>query len=580
VNVRALVASTLPVNENLAGDALKGLASKGTFNTVDFSRWGKLNNTARANLFTLGDRTAAKTGDIVVEKGAVINAGSVAEKGMTAFVAPNVRNDATATISADKIHALAGERVLPTASADAGPLEVANPGKVVTGDGNLYADKNSRDDVAAGSVLESLTPSGNLVLKLDDSGNVTFRPDSWAGAFISTPLFSKSMGITQTSQSAYLGWNKFSPPSGITVNFNQVAGGSDVGKWTAFNTVTGEGGSSIGGNLAAKGQIYLLDQNGITFEGSSSVNAHALVASSLPINENLAGNALLSGRGIANNPDYQFLFTALAVKGSSDFNTSAFDPVITAKDGKFGDVVVRPGASILSPVDADKTGGLVALVGPNVINGGTISTPNGQTVLGAGLQVGLTPHGETSLRGMKTYVGAVADDSGSVGSLSDFIGSTLNEGIIRANQGNITLAGASVNQNGVLEGSTAAGLNGRIDIAAIHDALLNPKFTPDGLNGSFLLSSESGQLSLGEKRDQDPSRVGGHDHQGDRLFPRIELVDHRQRKRCLLREEFHPVRPRSRGNAGGHRPLWRFSLLGGGDQCLRSKHNRRPRQPR
>ena len=498
VNVRALVASTLPVNENLAGDALKNLSSKGTFNTVDFSRWGKLNNASRENLFTLGDRTAAKTGDVVIEKGAVITAGSTAQPGMAAFVAPNIRNDASATISADKSHMLAGERVRPTAS-DSGTPEVANPGKVVNGDGNLYANKKSRDDISADNLLESMTPAGNLVLKLDNAGNVTFRPDSWAGAFISSPLFSKSLEITQTSQSAYLGWSRFSVPDGITLNVNQSAGGADVGKWIAFNTVTGEGGTAVSGDLNARGQIYMIDQNGITFEGSSSVNVHSLVASTLPINENLAGNATTSGRGIANNPDYQFLFTALHVDGDSKLNTASFDPVITAKDGKFGDVVVRPGASIFSPADANHTGGLVALIGPNVINGGIISTPNGQTVLGAGLQVGLTPHSEPSLRGMKTYVGALSDESGTVSALSGSAGSTLNDGIIRANQGNITLAGGGVFQNGVLESSTSTGLNGRIDIAAIHDAVLNPKFTSDGLNGSLLLSSESGQVTLGAR---------------------------------------------------------------------------------
>jgi filamentous hemagglutinin len=498
VNVRALVASTLPVNANLAGDTLKGLSSKGAFNTVDFSRWGKLNNPSRENLFTLGERTAAQTGDVVVEKGAVITAGTTAQSGMAAFVAPNVRNDASATISADKTYALAGERVLPTA-ADNGLPEVKDPGRVVIGEGKLYANKKIGDDASAGSPLDSMTPSGNLVLKLDDAGNVTFRPDSWSGAFISSPLFSKSMEITQTSQSAYLGWNKFSPLDGMTVNFNQAAGGSDVGKWTAFNTVTGKDGTTVGGDLAAKGQIYLLDQNGITFGDSASVNVHSLLASTLPINENLIGNASKSGRGVANNPDYQYLFTALHVDGDAKLNTASFDPVITAADGKLGDVVVSPGASILSPSDANHTGGLVALIGPNVINRGMISTPNGQTVLGAGLQVGLTPHGEPSLRGMKTYVGAIDDASGAVGSVSGDVGSTLNEGVIRANQGDITLAGATVNQNGVLEGSTAAGLNGRIDIAAIHDAVLNPKFTPDGLNGSLLLSSVAGRVTLGEK---------------------------------------------------------------------------------
>jgi len=500
VNVRALVASTLPINENLAGDALKNIQSKGTFNTVDFSRWGKLNNANNQNLFTLGDRTAAKTGDIVVEKGARINAtGPQGEAGMVALVAPNVRNDAAPTISAQNKLVLAGERVQwnPDKPSATQP-DVASPGKVVTSDGGLYKGGGS-DQPSSPNLLDALTPEGNLVMKLDGLNNVSFRPDAWSGAYISSPLFSKSMEITQTAQNAYLSWSRFSPAFGMSLALDQSAGGADVGKWIAFIKVTGSDASSVGGSLTAQGQIYLLNQNGITFEGGSSANAHALVASALPINENLAGSAFQSGRGIANNPDYQFLFTALHVNGDAQLNTASFDPVITAQDRKLGDVVVSSGASIFSPADASHTGGLVALIGANVLNAGLISTPNGQTVLASGLQVGLTPHAEPSLRGMNTYVGALKDDLGAVSPLAGSAGETMNNGIIQAMEGNITMAGGTVLQKGALLGGTSTGLNGRVDIAAIHDAVANTKFTPDGLNGSFLSSSTAGQVILGPK---------------------------------------------------------------------------------
>ncbi|MEI9896440.1 MAG: hypothetical protein WDN28_21905 [Chthoniobacter sp.] len=47
-------------------------------------------------------------------------------------------------------------------------------------------------------------------------------------------------------------------------------------------------------------------------------------------------------------------------------------------DGRIGDVVVQKGAQITSPTNAEKVGGRVTLVGPNVRNEGSISTPDGQ----------------------------------------------------------------------------------------------------------------------------------------------------------------------------------------------------------
>ena len=64
--------------------------------------------------------------------------------------------------------------------------------------------------------------------------------------------------------------------------------------------------TQILGSIEAQGQVYIINQNGIIFGGASQVNTHALVASSLPINDNLIT------RGLLNNPDSQFLFSANA----------------------------------------------------------------------------------------------------------------------------------------------------------------------------------------------------------------------------------------------------------------------------
>lgn len=301
--------------------------------------------------------------------------------------------------------------------------------------------------------------------------------DSWSGATL-TSGDSWKVNIRQTSQNAFLYWDSFNIGSKTKVNFDQSAGGQDAGKWIAFNKVMGTvSPSRIYGSITALGQIYILNQNGILFHNGSQVNTHSLVASALPINENLAGDSLrgINGRGIANNPDSQFLFSALTVPGNANKKTDTFVPSVT---GAIGNVVVERGARITSPVNENHTGGMVALVGANVRNDGSISTPNGQTILAAGLQVALTPHNsaDPSLRGMDVTIGRVSDPSGIVTALSGSAGSAANYGLISFSKGNATIAGKWVLQNGGMESSTSTELNGRIDLLASYNAVANPDF--------------------------------------------------------------------------------------------------------
>ncbi len=311
---------------------------------------------------------------------------------------------------------------------------------------------------------------------ISDDG--TPNTSSWTGARITSAKDSASVVIKQSVQNAFLYWNRFNVGSKTTVHFDQSAGGNDAGKWIAFNKVMGEvDPSHIHGSIKAEGQVYILNQNGIIFHNGSQVNTRGLVASALPINENLAGDALkgIKGRGIANNPDSQFLFSAMEIAGNANKKTESFVPVVS---GPIGDVVVKRGASIISPANANNTGGMVALVGANVLNEGSISTPNGQTVLAAGLQVGLTPHpsSDPSLRGMDVTVGRVVDPDGAVTTVSESSGEARNAGMLSAMQGNVTMAGKTLRQHGVIESSTETDLNGRIDLSAVFNASMNPEF--------------------------------------------------------------------------------------------------------
>jgi len=310
---------------------------------------------------------------------------------------------------------------------------------------------------------------------------------AWTGA--NAPIQSGgNVNITQTASQALLDWKTFNVGRNTTVNFDQTAGGADTGKWIAFNKVFDPSGkpSQIRGQIKADGQVYILNQNGIVFGAGSQVNTRTLVASSLPINDRLVEQGLL------NNKDAQFLFSALDVPAGTD-GTKAFTPTtpLTA-DGRIGDVVVEAGATISGPVNADGNGGRVMLVGANVRNEGTISTPSGQTILAAGLQVGAQAHdgADPSLRGLDVWIGDVGK----------YAGNATNSGIIEAYTGSVWMAGKEVNQTGVIDSSTSVSLNGRIDLIASYGAVGNPNFdNPDkpGGGGPIFVNQFTGTVTFG-----------------------------------------------------------------------------------
>ncbi|MFA7233442.1 MAG: filamentous hemagglutinin family protein [Terrimicrobiaceae bacterium] len=294
----------------------------------------------------------------------------------------------------------------------------------------------------------------------------------WTGA--ADPVQSgDSVSIRQTGQQALLNWKTFNVGKSTSLYFDQTAGGGDSGKWIAFNKVTDSSGkpSQILGSIKADGQVYVINQNGIIFGAGSQVNARALVASSLPINANLVERGLLNQE--AGKP-FAFLFESATATG---------------------DVVVEAGASIQSPVGDDGNGGRVMLVGSNVRNSGTLTTPAGQTILAAGRQVGIDSHRQSSatmsdpsLRGIDVYIGGVGTG-----------GTATNEGIIDVARGSAWIAGKTVNQSGVVESSTSVSLNGRIDLKASYGAIPNPSYeASEFLDEVFPFSPTlSGTVTLG-----------------------------------------------------------------------------------
>lgn len=381
----------------------------------------------------------------------------------------------------------------------------------------------------------------------------------WKGAKLPTQTVSggkTKVTIVQTQSQALLNWKTFNIGKQTQLTFDQTAGKADAGKWIAFNKINDPSGNptQILGSLDAIGQVYVINQNGIIFGGSSQINTRTFVASALPINDNLIS------RGLLNNPNAEFLFSGLktvidptfVVSETSPGRTLA-EPLLLNRDKslvqtpklsfanssggqtrleinadyilstnpttgatqvtftaqglaaistnpvtasyvsateKSGNITVQPGARISGPVNADGNGGRVMLVAANVLNAGQISTPSGQTILAAGLQLGVAAHNsnDPSLRGLDTWVGAVADYSGDA----------FNTGLIETLTGSTTITGRTVGQLGVINSSTSVSLNGRIDLRASYGAVSNLTFNSStGAVAPPFLYQKSGLVKLG-----------------------------------------------------------------------------------
>ena len=150
---------------------------------------------------------------------------------------------------------------------------------------------------------------------------------------------------------------------------------------------------------------------------------------------------------------------------------------------------MEAGASISSPANVDNVGGRVILVGANVTNNGSISTPDGQTILAAGLQVGIAASSQPTLRGLDVFVGSISDTA------NPSAGLATNNGIIAVPRGDAYLVGGSIKQMAVIDSTTSVTLNGRIDLLADYNS-----FSATGISGAAapFLPLSTGAVVLGD----------------------------------------------------------------------------------
>ena len=169
------------------------------------------------------------------------------------------------------------------------------------------------------------------------------------------------MTVHQVEDKAIASWETFNIGENSWVYFDQQ-GNTD---WQALNRIYDRNPSQIFGKLTADGQVYLVNQNGILFGGTSSVNVHSLAASSLNVDNdtflNLTNSSEITFDGSENydpenQPDWQ-------PGNGFVYNRGGFISVELVKEENGEATVIRDGSVFLVAPDVGNSGTIVATYG-------------------------------------------------------------------------------------------------------------------------------------------------------------------------------------------------------------------------
>ena len=292
---------------------------------------------------------------------------------------------------------------------------------------------------AAAAAAQAKVPNGLGAGGLQVDPGVGGDPSLWVGASAPTQTTGSDgrtkVDIEQTQQQAILNWQTFNVGQNTDLTFGQ--GGAN---WAVLNRVNDPSANptQILGTIKAPGTVLIMNRNGVIFGGASQVNVGNLVAAA------------------ASMSDSQFLTNGIysAVSGS------AYTPVFTDASGK---VQVQAGAQITTndPATVLSGGGYVMLLGGSVENDGTITTPQGQAMLAAGDSfairqgLGTTSNQYSTTRGNEIAPGIAVDSVN---------GMVVNAGEITAQEGDITLAGRTLTQDGILLSTSSVTQRGTIHL--------------------------------------------------------------------------------------------------------------------
>ncbi|WP_185546103.1 filamentous hemagglutinin family protein [Variovorax sp. KBW07] len=280
-----------------------------------------------------------------------------------------------------------------------------------------------------------------------------------------------NVAIQQTGDKAILNWETFNVGRNTTVDFKQQA------DWAVLNRVNDPQArpSQIQGQIKADGTVLIANRNGIVFSGSSQTDTRNLVAAAARI-----GDEQFRARGI-----------------HSAKTSDGFTPSFTDAGGA---VTVEAGAQLATrtPASVKQGGGYVLLMGQEVSNAGTITTPRGQVQMAAGdffivrPGQGTAANQASTTRGNEVAPQFVADSTA---------GRVVNTGLLQAPEGDITLAGRKVVQDGVALATTTVDTRGTIHLlSSASDKLGSVTVTQRALN-AVLLDDGNGRTALDSQRD-------------------------------------------------------------------------------
>ncbi|MFH0129863.1 filamentous hemagglutinin family protein [Variovorax sp. VaC1] len=280
-----------------------------------------------------------------------------------------------------------------------------------------------------------------------------------------------NVAIQQTGDRAILNWETFNVGRNTTVDFKQQA------DWALLNRVNDPQArpSQIQGQIKADGTVLIANRNGVVFSGSSQVDTRNLVAAAAKISDDQ-----FKSRGI-----------------HSAQTKDSYAPSFTDAGGA---VTVEAGARITTatPGSVKQGGGYVLLMGQEVSNAGTITTPRGQVQLAAGDFFIVRPGQSTATnQGSTTRGNEVAPQFNA----DSTAGRVANTGLLQAPEGDITLAGRRVVQDGVALATTTVDTRGTIHLLnSASDKLGTVTVTPRALN-AVLIDDRGGRTALDSQRD-------------------------------------------------------------------------------
>lgn len=312
--------------------------------------------------------------------------------------------------------------------------------------------------------------------------------------------------VKQTGDKAILNWETFNVGRDTTVDFEQQS------NWAALNRVNDPQArpSQIQGRIQGDGTVMVVNRNGVVFSGSSQVNVRNLVAAAADIS------------------DQQFRERGIY------FDAEGSQPVFT---DAAGDIDIQAGARITTraPGASTQGGGYAMFLGRSVNNGGEIVTDRGQTTLAAGDDFYIRKGQGTEQNTASTTRGNEVAASLDAGSEA---GQVINDGLILSPEGDITLTGHEVRQQGVAVATTSVDARGTVHLLnAASDAEGSVTLGADSVT-AVLIDEDSGtatdsrrQQLIDESADQDLLRDQMTDGHFDNL---ADLPDRRDQSRVEI----------------------------------------------